>query len=121
MDIRFPFQEKDMFRMVNATLLACIVMVTLGSLFGITTVKARHFVFVLLIVCAISFLQYLFLKRRLISVLGLSAFLCMAAVVVGIEQTVLFFESYINWLGDKGQWQPEWVTGYEIKIGRAHV
>jgi len=114
MDIRFPFQEKDMYRMVNVALLSCIVMVTLGSLFGIAGAKGRHIVIAVLMVCAITFFLHLFLKRRIVSVLGLIGFLCMAAVAVGMEQTVLFFESYINWLGDRGQWQPEWMAGYEI-------
>ena len=64
MDIRVPFKEKDMYRMVNAALLACIVMVMLGSLFGIAEAKGRHIAIAVLMVCAITFFQYLFLKHR---------------------------------------------------------
>jgi len=113
MDIKLPFKEKDLYRMVNVALLSCIVIVTFGSLFGIAEAKGFHIAIAVLIVLVISFFRHLFFKRRIVSVLGLIAFFGMVVVAAGIDRVVLFFESYINWLGDKGQWQQEWVSGYE--------
>ncbi len=106
--------EKSLYRMINVALLVCIVMFGAGSYLGITSVGVVH---VLVGVAAMSVfvcLKALSAKGRFLCLVGIFACLGAVGLVVGLENCILFWDSYVNWLLGRPVWQEKWVAGYAI-------
>mgnify|MGYP001032807090 CR=1 FL=1 len=107
-------KEKNFFCLIHALLLVCIVLLGAGKYAGIGKPGVPHLLCALLVMVLLSGILLLPVKGRLLSLLFISAFLCIAVFAAGIQQSLLFLRTYFSFLAGSNGQITEWVPGYEL-------
>lgn len=91
--------EKNLYRIANSILSACICLLIIGERIGVAAVGRYHFVLALVIISALTAFCHMELKGRLF--MSISAAVCLGVTifVVGAEEMSLFWESYTAGIG----------------------
>ncbi len=114
MNIRLPFREQELFRFVNTVLLSCIIVLGCGGLLGIKDTGGKHAAVVVAIAVMILLLHILLYKKVLFGIFSVLLLILLVMGTIGIQVSKEFLYSYINWITNRPDWNPEWVFGYSV-------
>ncbi len=103
-----------LYRILNAGILTCFIVFAIGNLWGIKEPSFRHLVVVLLIIIAMTGINYLELRGRAILICAIVGGLLIAVMVTGMSESLLFAQNYLNWLTNGSSWNEEWIKFYEV-------
>lgn len=114
MNIRLPFREQELFRFVNTVLLSCIIVLGCGGLLGIKDTGGKHAAVVVAIAVMILLLHILLYKKVLFGIFSVLLLILLVMGTIGLQVSKEFLNSYINWITNRPDWNPEWVFGYSV-------
>ncbi|MDE6639486.1 MAG: DUF3488 and transglutaminase-like domain-containing protein [Acetatifactor sp.] len=109
----FHFNEKAAYRVLNACLLACIVLFGAERFLGIGEPKGMHVAVVLAVPGVLAGINYMTARGRIICLAVLLIILC-AAMAAGSGGSVAFWQSFFPWLLGRGSAPGEWELGYGL-------
>lgn len=107
------FDDKIIWRMVNATLIACIGLSCGKTLLGISLIGFRTIFMAIIMILIVTLMDRMTLRGRFLGLAVLCAALLAAGAVAGFGECLRFFRSYFCWLLDMPEWQSRWISGYE--------
>lgn len=114
MDNRSSLIKRQIYRMVNAALLAYMGLFCVGNYLGISSPGLIPILAIAIGAAALTLFAGANVKERIIGALSAAGCLCAAVFILGFSDSIHFLVSYGNWLFSMGMWQEEWLTGYEI-------
>lgn len=111
---QFRLREKGAYGMLQAALLACMVLFGAGRYFGIAKPGVLQVLFALSVVAALTIRKHLSAKLRLLCVFGMVGSIGSVCAVVGFAECVDFLYAYGNWLVGGSSWVQEQTGGYAM-------
>lgn len=102
---------QELYRFAQTTLLLCIVLTGAGEAIGIPGRKPVHFLIAFAVLAAMSGMQRMTGRARIVAVLCPAVIVCMG---FGIRNSFLFIRSYAGWLTGTDTWEPAWAAGYAV-------
>ncbi len=107
-------KEKYIYHLIHALLLVCIALFGAGSFVGIGNPKVPHFLCALFVMILLTGILLLPIKGRLVSLLFIAVFLCITVMAAGLQQSLLFLQTYFSFLTGSGGLITEWMLSYEL-------
>lgn len=107
-------KAQDIYRVVQAALLFCILIFCLGDFWGVSVVRKIHFLIAFIVLAAALGMQKLTKKGRIFCLVSLFFVLLITGVTLGIGNCLLFLSDYGNWLLGTGTWEPARIEGYVV-------
>lgn len=111
---KFAFYYMICYRIFFAALLAGIVLESLGELFGVYHMGMWNRLVVCMVIILVACVNYGRVGVRVVSiiVLAVGGFSLIPLLISG--QIVQFFQDYISWLFQSGEYNEQWGLGYEL-------
>lgn len=113
MDEGYRLDDKNIWRMVNTTLLACIGLGCAKSRLGISVIDLRIILTLVIMILIVMYMDRVSARGRLLGIAGIGAVLFGIGMIMGFRQCLLFGQSYWRWLLNLSGWRGEWHSGYE--------
>ena len=114
MNISLDVLEKSLYRMINATLLAGILIYNTGKFLGIFEPKGWYIFLCLGVATFVVIVSHIFSRKKLIAILGVAALIVLPIILIGVGKVYTFALTYIKWAMSMPGWKAEWVDGYQI-------
>lgn len=113
-DIVIHWDEKIIWRVMNACFLTGIVLFCGGKYLGVAAVGMGHIIAGAAVLFVFLAADHLSFRGKMIGFAGITVLIAGVAFVVGIGDCLLFVRSYLRWCGGTTPWQEAWRTGYEL-------
>lgn len=113
MKVGSHFNEKAAYRVLNACLLACMILFGAERFLGIGEPDRMHVVVALAVLGVLAGINYMTVRGRIICLSVLFILLC-AAMAAGSGVSVIFWQSFFPWLLGRGSAPGEWELGYGL-------
>lgn len=107
-------KAQDIYRIVQAALLFCILLFGLGDFWGVSDVKKMHLLIAFIVLAAALGMQKLTKKGRFFCFLSLLFVLLITGMTFGVGNCLLFLSDYGRWLLGTGAGEPDRIAGYIV-------
>lgn len=107
------FDDKNIWRMINTAVIACIGLSCGKTLLGISVIGFSTIFAAMAMILIVTLMDRMTLRGRLFGLIVLSAAFFAVGVVAGFGECLRFFRSYFCWLLGVPEWQAGWTAGYE--------
>ena len=111
MNIRLPFREQELFRFVNTVLLSCIIVLGCGEMLGVKDAAGKHAIIIVAMAALLLLLHILLFKKILFGFFSALLLVLVPIGAIGLQTSKIFMQSYINWMTNRSDWNPEWTFG----------
>lgn len=105
--------EKAAYRVVNAAILVCMVLLGAENSLGISRLSAAHFIVAFVVVGILTGLHYLTVRGRIFCLCALLILLCVW-IVAGPAGSLNFWRHFFRWLVGKGESVREWEAAFGL-------
>lgn len=108
------WNEKSIWRIVNAAILTVVGALGCGRTFGIFSFGLWHILTALAAFLVLTLWDHVSIRGRITGLAGVAVLLTGAGAAVGLQNCLSFFRSYGRWLAGSPAQQPEWAVGFEL-------
>lgn len=105
--------EKRLYRVCNAAVLACMGLLGGARLLGIQETSRAWPAAAVLAFCLAAAVDFLKMREKLICVLAAAACLWAAVAFAGLSESLGFFRAYLAWLWGNGGMYEQWAVGIQ--------